>query len=105
MADKPPSIAPALILEADFHLGDERTGDGCFIWADATTGKRIRFDIPRNILLDVLGSTSAFANEQTLKLCERERTKVSLACQRAFRRSPQSSTIILTESDFRSNNH
>jgi len=89
----------ALVLETKFQLEEFHPGTtGCFIWGDASTGERVRFDIPPSILVETLGSKKAFAD---MAFCERKRREISIACQRAFRRQPGKRRITLEEIDFR----
>jgi hypothetical protein len=86
--------------EDDFHPGNQETGEGCLIWANASRSKRVRFFINRSILIDTLNCESAFANEIAIACCRRERSRIEAACRRAFARQPDDKFIALQAHDF-----
>lgn len=80
----------------DFHLGDDRTGEGCLIWANAP---RVSFFIGRTIF-EIVGHRSAFADEVLLARCREQRPRIEAACRRAFERQPGVDRIELQARDF-----
>jgi hypothetical protein len=96
----PVAITQRLTFDDDFHLGDERTGAGCLIWANALLTKRVRFFISQTTLVDILGRERALAGEVAIASCRRERSRIEAACQRALGERPLD-RIELQARDFR----
>jgi hypothetical protein len=72
---------------------------GCFLWADETVMRRVRFDIGHRILEDLLHGGNPVHDEENEKLCERQRETIEKACQRAFA-DRQGERIHLEPTDF-----
>jgi hypothetical protein len=83
----------------DFHIGDQRTGEGCLIWASLPPDTRVRFFVNRPILIKVLGCPSALAGETALARCRELRPSIEDACRRAFYERP-GKQVELQASDF-----
>jgi hypothetical protein len=60
----------------------------CVLWADAPSGKRVRFLINRLILQEVLGGGNPVDDDANLALCRANRTTIEAACTHAFASRP-----------------
>lgn len=85
--------------DEDFHLGDERTGEGCLIWASLPPSKRVRFFVNRSVLIGVLDCPSFLAGATALARCREWRPSIEQACRQAFGERP-GGFIELQASDF-----
>ncbi len=85
--------------DEDFHLGDERTGEGCLIWASLSPSTRVRFFVNRSVLIHVLDCPSFLAGATALARCRERRPSIEYACRQAFGERP-GDLIELQASDF-----
>jgi hypothetical protein len=74
-----------LTFDPNFH-SDRALG--CFLWADETAMRRVRFDIGHRILEDVLHGGNPVHDAENEALCERNRERIEAACRRAFAERP-----------------
>jgi hypothetical protein len=61
---------------------------GCFLWADETVMRRVRFYIGRRVLEDVLHGGNPVHDAANETLCERNREWIEGACRQAFADRP-----------------
>ena len=61
---------------------------GCFLWADETMMRRVRFHIGHPILEDVLHGGNPVHDSANEALCERNRERIEAACRQAFADRP-----------------
>jgi hypothetical protein len=77
--------ATVLTFDPTFH--SDRTL-GCFLWADETVMRRVRFDIGHRVLEDVLHGGNPVHDAANERLCEQNRERIEAACRRAFADRP-----------------
>ena len=87
------------LLKFDRDFAPNPYALACVLWADAPSGKRVRFLIDHSILHDVLGSGNAVRDNANLALCRTERARIVAACTRAFASRP-AVRIELRQNDF-----
>jgi hypothetical protein len=85
-----------LIFDGQFHGACDL---GCSLWANEATFGRVRFDISRTILMDVLKGGNPANDGANIRLCNNNRSRIETACQRAFENRPNAH-VILETSDF-----
>jgi hypothetical protein len=86
------------MLEFDSFMSDPYD-NCCFVWASRPDGKRARFTISSEILVEVLGGGNPVHDRQNRDLCERARAKIEAACRHAYAARP-TSVVELQPADF-----
>lgn len=94
--EEPGRPRPLLTFDTDFVPGGSLE---VYLWAEHRSRSRIRFEISRDVLTDVLGGANLVHDQENIALCQRERRRITAACNNALRRSARNE-IRLEPGDF-----